>query len=94
MKKLLIAILILATAWGGYLAYNKFFSKQISISKKECKPSGCSAQVCADEEVITTCEFKPEYLCYKTAKCERQADGKCGWTKTPELGACLENASR
>jgi uncharacterized protein DUF6748 len=56
---------------------------------KPCFKTGCSGQVCADEEVITTCEYLAEYDCYKTAKCERQANGKCGFTDTPELRRCL-----
>ncbi len=56
---------------------------------KPCFKTGCSGQVCADEEVVTTCEFKPEYECYKRAKCERQANGQCGFTDTPELRRCL-----
>lgn len=92
MKKLLILILILAVAWGGYLAYTKFFPKKVEISKKECKPTGCSGQVCADEEMITTCEYRSEYACYKSANCERQTSGECGWTQTPELSLCLKEA--
>lgn len=57
-----------------------------------CKVTGCSGQVCSDEEVITTCEWREEYACYKTAKCERQADDKCGWTMTDELAACMSQA--
>ena len=45
--------------------------------------TGCSRQVCSDEEVITTCEWRTEYECYKTAKCERQSNGKCGFTGKP-----------
>lgn len=56
---------------------------------KPCFKTGCSGQVCSDEEVVTTCEFRPEYECYKTAKCERQANGECGFTDTPELRRCL-----
>jgi eight-cysteine-cluster-containing protein len=56
---------------------------------KPCFKTGCSGQVCADEEVVTTCEYRPEYECYKTAKCERQANGNCGFTDTPELRRCL-----
>jgi len=56
---------------------------------KPCFKTGCSGQVCADEEVITTCEYRTEYACYKTARCERQANGKCGFTDTPELRRCL-----
>ena len=56
---------------------------------KPCFKTGCSGQVCSDEEVITTCEWRAEYECYKAAKCERQANGKCGFTETPELRRCL-----
>ena len=54
-----------------------------------CIKTGCSGQVCSDEEIMTTCEFRAEYECYRTAKCERQATGQCGWTPTDELQACL-----
>lgn len=54
-----------------------------------CRVTGCSGQICSDEEVITTCEFKEEYACYKTATCEKQEDDKCGWTPTEELVICL-----
>ncbi|MDP3954030.1 MAG: Gmad2 immunoglobulin-like domain-containing protein [bacterium] len=56
---------------------------------KSCIITGCSSQVCAEEEVITTCEYREEYACYRTAKCERQTDGQCGWTETQELTSCL-----
>lgn len=57
-----------------------------------CVKSGCSGQVCSDHSVITTCEMRPEYGCYHTAACERQADGACGWTQTPALTSCVANA--
>jgi hypothetical protein len=56
---------------------------------RKCFKTGCGGQVCADKDVITTCEWRPEYECYKKATCERQADGNCGFTKTPELTSCL-----
>jgi hypothetical protein len=56
---------------------------------KPCFKTGCSSQVCSDEEVITTCEWRAEYECYRTARCERQSNGKCGFTDTPELRRCL-----
>jgi uncharacterized protein DUF6748 len=58
-------------------------------SMKPCIKTGCSNQVCSDEPVATTCEFRPEYACYQKAACERQADGNCGFTKTAELTECL-----
>lgn len=56
-----------------------------------CVRSGCSGTVCVEEgnEVITTCEFRPEYACYEKAACERQRSGECGWTETPAFQACL-----
>lgn len=57
-----------------------------------CVTGGCSGIVCQDadaEPVMTTCEWRDEYACYREATCERQADGACGWTQTDELTACL-----
>src|SRR5262249_3870164 len=54
-----------------------------------CKVTGCSGQICADQDMITTCEWRDSYACYETATCPRQAAGSCGWTDTPELDACL-----
>jgi eight-cysteine-cluster-containing protein len=58
-----------------------------------CVKTGCSGIVCAapGEEIVTTCEYRAEYACYKTATCERQPTGLCGWTQTAELTACLAN---
>ncbi|RJP45928.1 hypothetical protein C4587_00020 [Candidatus Parcubacteria bacterium] len=57
----------------------------------ECFVGGCSGQICSDKkDAVSTCEWTPAYACYRTAQCERQADGKCGWTQTPELRSCLE----
>lgn len=58
-----------------------------------CYVGGCSSQVCSDRpDVMTTCEWREEYACYRTAKCERQATGQCGWTQTEELLACVDGA--
>lgn len=65
-----------------------------SVAQKPCKKTGCSGQVCSDQDVITTCEYRSEYDCYKKAACERQRNGECGFTQTPELAACLKRARR
>ena len=67
-------------------------SNEPTSSTGACKITGCSSQLCSDGDVVTTCEYKDEYACYKTAKCERQPDGKCGWTPNEELVACLYSA--
>lgn len=59
-----------------------------------CYVGGCSGQVCSDDPgVITTCEWREEYACYKLSVCERQASGECGWTETDEFRQCLGNTS-
>lgn len=55
-----------------------------------CVIGGCSGEICAEEEMFSTCIFRPEAICYKDATCERRTDGGCGWTQTPELTTCLE----
>lgn len=59
-----------------------------------CYRGGCSGQLCTDEpDMVSTCEYKEEYGCYRDAICERQANGQCGWTSTPALQMCLAAAS-
>lgn len=56
-----------------------------------CVKTGCSGQICADGDVISTCEFRPQYACYSKpgVKCERQANGACGWSLTAAAKTCL-----
>lgn len=61
---------------------------------KRCFKTGCSSEVCADRDLVTTCIFRPEFACYQKAVCERQANGECGFRQTPELLACLARARR
>jgi hypothetical protein len=56
----------------------------------ECFVSGCSGTICTDDpDVASTCEWREEYACYRSATCARQADAMCGWTDTAELRECL-----
>ena len=63
-----------------------------SVAERPCKKTGCSSQICSDQDVVTTCEWRSEYECYQKAMCERQRNGECGFTQTPELAACLRRA--
>lgn len=62
------------------------------VTADGCHRTGCSGQICADEETVSTCEYREEYGCYQGAACERQPDGKCGWTPTESLRLCVEAA--
>ena len=54
-----------------------------------CRKTGCSGQICSDTDMVSTCEYKENYACYKNAECKRQSNGVCGWTETLTLKACL-----
>ncbi|MFK7987440.1 MAG: Kazal-type serine protease inhibitor domain-containing protein [Sandaracinaceae bacterium] len=61
-----------------------------------CRVAGCSGQLCVGdgEPGFSTCEWHESYACYRSATCEAQADGSCGWTETDELRSCLTDAGR
>lgn len=62
-------------------------------TKGKCYIGGCSSQVCSDrEDIASTCEYKESYACYKSATCERQPSGECGWTDSPALSSCLKSS--
>ncbi|MEC7518395.1 MAG: Kazal-type serine protease inhibitor family protein [Myxococcota bacterium] len=59
-----------------------------------CRRTGCGGELCVDPaqgDRASICVARPEHACYRSATCERQANGDCGWTETPELRACLQN---
>jgi len=102
----LITSVVVVVALGGVSYFlltspvepNPIDKDEDEVMKKEpqeesatCRVTGCSSQICADQEVITTCEYREEYACYKNAQCERQADGGCGWSPPAEVNSCLES---
>ena len=60
-----------------------------SSGSGECIIGGCNGEICSDKQMASPCIYKPEFECYKNAICERQEDGSCAWTSTPELISCL-----
>lgn len=57
----------------------------------DCFRTGCSGQYCASENLVSTCEFRPEYACYADEYCGCQ-NGKCGWANDPVLEQCITDA--
>lgn len=90
-----VGIIALVLLWPrnilNHLVSPQLPSESVMPELPRCMITGCSGQICAEEEVITTCEFLSEYACYKDVKCERQSDGQCGWTESAELLTCLGN---
>ncbi|CAN5707838.1 hypothetical protein BH11PAT2_BH11PAT2_06310 [soil metagenome] len=65
------------------------------VATKRCYIGGCSSELCSDSPgAISSCIYRSEYACYKTATCERQPSGKCGWTQTTQLLTCLQDPAK
>lgn len=66
----------------------------VSSVSKACYVGGCSGQICSDrQDVISTCEWRESYACYADAECERQTNGRCGWTMDTELRSCINRTN-
>lgn len=98
IRKIIImsaALLILAIAFfwvAKRIAWAPSLLGEREKGGNECRITGCSGQICAESDIITSCEVLPVYGCYKTAHCERQVDGDCGWTESEELMRCIEES--
>ncbi|MFO0555947.1 MAG: hypothetical protein U0271_46645 [Polyangiaceae bacterium] len=86
-------ILLAATSAVPVLmgAESKGCGSDVTVGNDDpCVVTGCSGQICADEETASTCEWTDAYACYpEYGICERDADGVCGWRATEELENCL-----
>jgi len=66
------------------------------ITDDDCVTGGCSGTICQSkdaEPIFTTCEFLPEYACYKKINC-KCIDNKCQWGETEEFNKCVEEARK
>jgi len=68
---------------------DQFYLKVEGEKLSYCRATGCSGQICADSDMMSTCEWRPEYACYKNATCSVQTEGDCGWEMDDELKRCL-----
>ena len=62
----------------------------------DCMTGGCSGTICQSknsEPIITTCEYLPEYACYKGINCGC-VKGRCEWDKTAAFDRCVEEARK
>ena len=83
---------------GTYTLYGNasYYLAVAPKATKGCVVGGCSSQLCGEEgqDLISTCEWTAKYSCYQKATCERQPSGQCGWTETPELLQCINDANK
>lgn len=80
--------------WEEECPDNKTVSAKECTTDNDCIKGGCSGTICQSknaEPIFTTCEYLPEYACYKEISCGC-VDGKCGWEKTEEFDKCVREA--
>lgn len=62
------------------------------LTDSDCSVGGCSGQICTTKEkaasIITTCEWKEEYMCYQKTRCSC-INGICKWEETKEFVECV-----
>jgi eight-cysteine-cluster-containing protein len=91
----LMAILVLLVACEEIPSEPIVTEKECTIHN-DCITGGCSGTICQsknEEPIFTTCEYLPEYACYKEIDCSC-IDGKCQWDKTNEFNKCVEKARK
>jgi eight-cysteine-cluster-containing protein len=55
----------------------------------DCFHTGCNGAICASENIVTSCEWRPEFACYVLLPCGCQ-DGVCGGVANGDTEICLE----
>ena len=58
----------------------------------DCAVAGCSSQMCVPKalsDIVTTCEYLPEYDCLSLTTCGCHG-GECGWDQNQEYLKCLD----
>ena len=58
----------------------------------DCGVGGCSGQICGGldtiNNIITTCEFRPEYECLKLTSCQC-INNRCNWEENNQYKECV-----
>jgi hypothetical protein len=78
------------------------YTKTDELEKCLSRDLGCQIGYCGQcmevkdysPMMMVMCIFDPLHQCYQDATCKRQDDGKCGFTKTPEIEKCEETTDR
>jgi eight-cysteine-cluster-containing protein len=97
MKKVIAALIILTLIAIG-CTDDEVPTEQPSDAECEidsdCATGGCSGQVCLPkdkaQDLITTCEYKPEYDCLKLTSCSC-IEGRCQFEQNQQYEDCLDN---
>jgi len=75
---------------------DQIFTSSVDESnyQKKCIRTGCSGEICSDQNVITPCQYRCEYGCYQNyAKCE-EVDSSCQWVEEAGFSFCMEKCAK
>ena len=62
---------------------------------QKCMATGCSGEICAEMEMMSTCDVEPWYACLELTTCGSFADGGgCGWELNDAFIACMEEMGK
>jgi hypothetical protein len=87
MRKILFLLpVVLALMIGA--AFAEHDPVRACSDDADCFRTGCSGQLCANQDIITTCEFRCEYGCYSQAQCQCFGD-QCAFAHDQVLHECL-----
>lgn len=59
----------------------------------KCKTSGCNGVMCVNskaEDLMSTCEYRSYYRCFREHSTCKAINNKCQWESTPGLVKCLQ----
>lgn len=95
IKYLLIGLLIFIVGCANIPKDEILKDVECNVNN-DCGVGGCSGQICGKkgdvEGIITTCEFREIYNCYKLTSCGC-VNNKCQWLENEGFNECIEKFS-
>src|SRR5438552_12856421 len=76
MRHRILAVILMMLIWAQFT----LVLKRKGLIPQKCYRTGCSGQICSSNpNIITTCEWRPEYEQYRHANCVWLPSKGCTW---------------
>lgn len=59
-----------------------------------CKVTGCNGELCATEELASSCQWSPVFRCLSGRHCVASAEKGCEWRDLPSITRCIDRTLR
>lgn len=94
-QKFLLILLPIFIIFAAFIIIYPQKNHITKVTSNPCIKAGCSQQLCVDKNnpgnTTTTCEWQEKFRCLKSAPCEIQNNGLCGFTYNSEYQQCLQS---